>query len=368
MIRVLHYIGLLQFGGSQSFVMEIYRKIDREKFQFDFVAFSDINDEMAEEITALGGRIFQSPQYNGKNHRMYVRWWDNFFNSHSEYKILHGHVRSVAAIYVPIAKKHGLKTIIHSHSISNGSGVRAHIKDLMQLPIRHEADCFLACSDEAGIYLFGRRCVCSSRYKTVHNAIDVRRFQFKEGTRKKAREECGLKGNIVIGNVGRLMPVKNHGFLIETLLECIKIERRMRLLLIGDGEEKERIVKKAEKLNVDQYVFFAGEKSNPEFYYNAMDMFCFPSLWEGLGMAVIEAQANGLACLVSDGVPEEVDIGAGLVKRLSLKAGAKAWARELLSYIGAERKECSDAIRVAGYDVEENVKYMQRFYTDLYSR
>ena len=140
-IRVLHMIAILEMGGSQSMVMNLYRAIDRKKVQFDFIVdHPDRDVELRKEIEALGGKIYMMPTFKGKNILEIKRTWNTFFNDHPEYKILHTHSRSYASVYLPIAKKHGLKTIAHSHSTSNGKGVGAFIKDLMQLPVRHQAD------------------------------------------------------------------------------------------------------------------------------------------------------------------------------------------------------------------------------------
>ena len=148
-IRVLQVLGGLEAGGAESFVMNLYRAIDKKKVQFDFVKHIEHKGVFEDEITQMGGKIYRCPQYTGKNHFAYCKWWDSFFKEHPEYHMIHGHVRSTASIYLKIAKKHGLVTIAHSHSTSNGSGISAIVKDMLRLPIRHTADYLFACSDKA---------------------------------------------------------------------------------------------------------------------------------------------------------------------------------------------------------------------------
>lgn len=366
MIRVIHYIGTLELGGSQSFVMELYRNIDRTRVQFDFIIFKGWRGALYDEVIALGGRIYESPKYNGVNHIQYVRWWKQFLSAHSEYKVLHGHVRSVALFYLPIAKRHGIFTIIHSHSAANGGGIRGLIKAVLQLPVRYLADYYLACSEVAGKWLFGNKVVNSTRYRTVTNAINIERFKYSSEVREKIRQEYGIGDCFVIGHVGRCNSVKNHAFLLEVLNEYIKINKKSRMLLIGDGPDKCKIEHKCNELGLSDYVIFTGNRTDTEEFYQAMDVFVFPSKWEGFGIAVIEAQVSGLPCVVSEGVPQSVDMGAELVQRLELGAGAKKWA-ELIGRIDISNRKCRmEEARKAGYDIRDQVAKMQRFYINAH--
>lgn len=281
MIRILQYIGPLQIGGSQSFILEIYRKIDKTKIQFDFIVFPKCNKSLKNEIENLGGIIYESPQYNGKNHIIYKKWWNDFFCYHPEYKILHGHVRSVAAIYVAIAKKYGLKTIVHSHSTSNGSGIQSLFKTIFQFPIRYQADYLLACSQEAGKWLFGRNAVKKKNYHTFLNAIDVKRYTFNINMREQLRSDMGLNDFFVIGHIGRLSEPKNHKFLFLVFKEVLNYDNNVRLLLVGDGELRKELENYCHELGISDYVIFMGNVINTEWYYWVMDIFVFPSLWEG---------------------------------------------------------------------------------------
>lgn len=366
MIRIVHYIGSLELGGSQAFVMELYRKMDRGRIQFDFVTFPGERGPLRDEIKVLGGRIFECPKYNGMNHFRFVRWWRDFLRGHPEYKVVHGHVRSVAAIYLPVARTSGRFAILHSHSASNGKGMRAAVKFLLQLPVRFQADYYMACSEAAGKWLFGECVMRGGRYKTVKNAIDAERFGYDPAKRRKIRNRYGLQGAIVIGHVGRFYEVKNQEFLLDVIREALKAKEDARLLLVGDGPMREAIENKARDMGVHDRIVFAGARTDAEDYYQAMDVFAFPSKWEGLGIAAIEAQCSGLGCVVSEGVPDVVDVGAGLVQRLSLGRGAAIWAEALLSWskFCAEdaRKGRITEAKAAGYDAYDSAKKMQGFY------
>ena len=223
MIRILHVLGALNRGGAETMVMNLYREMDRTKVQFDFIIHTTEHCDYTDEIIALGGRIYSIPKYKGLNHFQYCNGWADFFRKHPEYKVLHSHVRSTASIYIPIAKKHGLKTIIHSHSTSNGKGLPALVKNTMQFPLRYMADYFFACSTEAGKWLFGSKIVKSKKFKLLKNAIKLNDYTYSESKRTKIRNEFNL-GNedFIVGTCGRLTPQKNPSFIIDIISDLHK--------------------------------------------------------------------------------------------------------------------------------------------------
>lgn len=337
-VRILHVLGGLDTGGAESFVMNLYRAIDRNIIQFDFVKHIEDIGAYEEEITELGGKIYRCPKYTGKNHFYYMKWWNSFFKEHLEYHVVHGHVRSTAAIYLKIAKKFGIVTISHSHSTSNGKNISAVIKNIMQLPIRRIADYFFACSNEAGAWLYGTAILKKNNYHVIKNGIDLERFFYDKEKRILMRQKLGIEENtFVIGHVGRITTPKNHKFLIELFSKYYKENLNSKLLLVGDGDLFELIKQECSKLKIQDAVIMTGSKINTEDYYQIMDVFLFPSLWEGLGIAVIEAQANGLRCFVSENVPEEA-ILTDLVRVLPLETMA-TWLNELKNVQLGERLE-----------------------------
>lgn len=308
-IRIVHMIASLHLGGSQAFVMNMYRNIDRSKVQFDFVVTPETKEGFYDEITNLGGKIFSCPRYKGTNHIQFNKWWDDFFNEHPEYKVIHGHVRSTASIYLKIAKRHGLVTIAHSHSTSNGNGISAIVKRIMQLPIRKQADYLFACSDKAGKWLYGEKAITQQNYYMIPNGVDLKRFEFDVNKRNQMRMTLGIKKDMMIlGHIGRLSTPKNHKFLLNVFNKYHKINSNSKLLLVGDGELFDCIKEHIDKLNISDAVIMTGSKQNTEDYYQVMDIFVFPSLWEGLPVSVVEAQANGLQCLISDVITHDVDL------------------------------------------------------------
>lgn len=361
-VRVLHVVGSMGIGGAETMVMNLYRQIDRQRVQFDFVVHTDQAGAYDGEIKSLGGRIYSCPRYRGVNHLSYRKWWKTFLRDHAEYKILHSHIRSTASLYLPIARKHGLVSIIHSHSTSNGKGIQAAFKDILQLPLRRQADYMFACSEEAGKWLFGKKAVRSERFHVVPNAIDCERFRFDPVLRESVRKELGVEESFVIGHVGRLTPEKNHSFLFRIFQELLKREPNAALILLGDGKLRDNLKKEASALGISDRVMFFGARRNVSDYYQAMDAFVFPSVWEGLGIAALEAQASGLPCLIADTVPRAVDIGASLVTFLPLDKPAAEWAGMIHS---VQRNDTSQFVRKAGYDIRNNAMAFQRFYEKL---
>lgn len=365
MIRILHMIGSLNIGGSQTMVLNLYRNINREKIQFDFIIDKPNELYFADEIIALGGKIFTFPGFTGKNVSTIRKKWDSFFIEHPEYSILHTHIRSYASVYIPIAKKHGLRVISHSHSTSNGTGISSIVKAILQYPLRFQADYFFACSEQAGRWLFGKSIVTNPKFCVIKNSIDPDKYKYNENLRNRYRELLGVGDCFLIGHVGRFDKPKNHIFLIDVFYEYAKKHDNAKLLLIGDGILKNQIVEKVKSLNLQDKVIMTGGVKNPYDYYSAMDYFVFPSLWEGLGMAVIEAQANGLNCMVSDTVPSEADLKCGLVRYKSLSENPQIWASEIL--LSQENKRITPLceLRKSGYDAIENAKKLEKTYLDI---
>ena len=361
MIRVLHMIASLDVGGSQTMMMNIYRNIDREKIQFDFVIDRPAETYFAEEIKALGGKVYTMSAFHGTNAGEIRRDWNNFFYTHPEYRILHSHVRSYASLYLPVAKQHGVKTIIHSHSTSTGGGVKGAVKSVMQLPLRYQADVMMACSLDAGEWLFGRRACQSGRFVLLPNGIDTRRFACEASMRQRYRRELGLEGKYVIGNVGRFYDVKNHTFLLDVFQKIHEQDESAVLLLVGVGPLQQEMAQKAVALGVADQVIMTGNREDVPELLGAMDVFAFPSLWEGLGIAVVEAQAAGLPCVISDTITKEVGL-SGLVRYLPL-GDAGRWAEALLER--RPRQDVTEAILRAGYDIRGTARRLSALYTDL---
>lgn len=364
MIRVLQVIGSLNNGGSQAMVMSLYRNIDRSKIQFDFIYFHEKEIFYKNEIESLGGRVYLIPNFNGQNMKEYCSAWKRFFIEHPEYKIIHGHVRSSASIYLKIAKKYGLVTIAHSHNTSNGIGVNAFVKNCFQYPIRYIADYLFACSEESGQWLYGEKVTRKKPIIVINNAIDSKQYIFKADVRKRMRKELDVENKFVIGHVGRFFYPKNHEYMIDIFSEVHKLLNSAVLLLIGSGDLQEHIKEKVQKLGLEESVRFLGIRSDVADLMQAMDLFLFPSIHEGLPVALVEAQASGLHCVVSKNVTTEIAL-TDLIDYVDLNEPSDAWARKILIYNNLyERKNTRNQIVTAGYDIENAANRIENFYKE----
>lgn len=366
-IRILHVLGRLDRGGAETMVMNLYRNIDRSKIQFDFVIHTREKCDYNDEIYKLGGKIYNIPRYYGKNHYSYKKAWRDFFSSHTEYKVIHGHMRSTASIYLRIAKRYGLKTIAHSHSTaSRGNIIDQLVKNMMQFPIRFIADYLFACSMEAGEWLFGKSAVKKDNYKIIKNAIDAQKYQFSISIRNRIRKYLNVESKFVIGHVGSFTYPKNHKYLLRVFRDFLEQNKHAILLLIGEGELKPEIERDIQMLGLEDKVIMTGSVSNVNDYLHGMDFFVFPSLFEGLGIAVIEAQASGLPCIVSDKVPEEALI-TEMVEIMPIDS-SKKWANTIFNKKTINKREDTlTSIVRHGYDIKDQVQNLQSIYLDIVS-
>ena len=362
-IRVLHMIGSLNIGGSQSMIINLHKAIDKTKVQFDYIIDHPGHLYYESVVKSLGGKIFEFPTFKGHNFLEIRKAWKQFFKEHPEYKILHSHVRSYASLYLPIAKKAGLKTIIHSHSTSNGNGMGSVVKRIMQYPLRWQADYFFGCSKDAGAWLFGNKVVNSSNYHILQNAIDTEQYSFNPEIRKEYREKLGLGNKKTFIHVGRFHPAKNHPFLLNIFSEIHKQDPNTVLLLAGDGELRPEIEKQIMSLDLQKDVVLLGSRSDVPKLLQAADCFLFPSIWEGLPITVVEAQAAGLPCVVSANITKEVCFSE-LVKCLPIDKGVGCW-KDLMVNIPA-KKDVKVQIMNAGFDIQYTANNLLNFYLNIF--
>lgn len=363
-IRVLHVLGTTNLGGAESRIMELYRKIDREKVQFDFLVHTDKEGDYSAEIRALGGKIYSVPRFNVKNYRTYHNALVRFFEKHHDYAAIQGHMTSTASIYLPIAKKAGIPlTIAHARSAGVDKGIKGLVTKIIRFPLKTRADYLFTCSKEAGIAVYGKKAVRQGKVWTIPNAIDTERFRFNRSVRAKMLEELGLSDKFVIGHVGRFGFMKNHAYLIAVFYELCKMHDDVALVLIGKGELEEEIRRKVQDLGLTEKVHFLGTRANVEDYYQAFDYFVFPSVFEGLPGSVAEAQAAGLHCLISDKVTREVALTDLAVYR-SIEDAPAEWAEEIQKNAKAAmiRKDMQQEIIDKDFDVAIQAKQMEEFY------
>lgn len=372
-VRVLHVLGGLSLGGAESRVMDLYRFMDRDKVQFDFLIHRrDINAEVhqkhfyEQEVEALGGKVYALPKFMGYNYASYQRAVSAFFRAHHAFAVVQGHMTSTASIYLPEAKKAGVPVVCaHARSAGVDQGMKGIMTKWLRRPLLQRADYCIACSREAGEAVFGAKWSNSPKARLVPNAIDAGRFQYNVSVREKIRAELSLGDCYAIGHVGRFHYAKNHEFLLEIFAALHRnLEQKgkpCKLLLLGEGDGMAAAKAQAAELGVEKDVLFLGNRKDVEAYYQAFDLFLFPSRFEGLPGTVVEAQAAGLRCIISDRITTEVGI-SDLVHFHSLEDGAETWAREVEHSLVYERRDRCEEIRKAGFDVREQARRLERFY------
>lgn len=366
MIRILHMIGSLELGGSQTMIMNIYRRIDKNIIQFDFIIDHTADMYYADEIRALGGIIYTMPTFTGANIWKIYREWNIFFKEHPEYKIIHSHVRSYASIFLQIAKKYSLITIIHSHNTSNGKGIKSFIKNSLQFPLKYQGDYFMACSELAGKWLFGEKIIENKNFMIVRNGIDSKKFMYDIEKRMKIRKEFNInKNEFVVGYLARVVEQKNPLFMIDVFKEIVDLCPTATCLFVGDGELLSKVKNKAKELGIYDKIIFTGLRTDSSDLLSAMDVYILPSFWEGLGMSLIEAQASGLQCFCSENIQKEAII-TNLVNVKKLGDGAYSWAKNVLNYSnGYVRKSRENDVINNGFDISLVAEEMEKFYFSL---
>ena len=354
--RVLHVVPNMNVGGLETFIMNIYRNIDRDKIQFDFLEHYIEPSVYDKEIEKLGGKIYHFSLRNDNNIFKYIIELNKFFKEHKEYKIVHCHMSSINAILFVVAKFHGIKIrIAHSHNTTTEKTVKGFIKKICASFVKYTSTVNFACSSEAGDYLFG-----SKGYTVIPNAINLNEFKFDIKAREKIKTELGIENKTVIGHVGRFSLQKNHEFLIDLFYNYQLENHDSVLVLVGTGELLERIKDKVRKLGIEDKVLFLGVRKDVNKLYSAFDLFVFPSLFEGLGIVLIEAQVNGLTCLVSDNIPKITKI-SNKIKYLSLE-DKSSWINEIKkSRKGSHQVKYNKLID--NYDIKILVKKLEKIYT-----
>lgn len=362
-IRVLQVLGGTTLCGAESRIMDLYRNMDREKVQFDFVVHNQREDYFNPEIRSLGGNIYRIPRFKFFNLPAYRKAWKVFFREHREYQAVHGHMTSTAAIYLPIAKKSGVPiTIAHARSAGTDPGLKGKLTRFLRKNLSRKTDYCFACSQLAGEAVFGKTAVEKGIVQIIPNAIEIEKYRYDQQTRKELREKYQIENCFVIGHVGRFHYAKNHAFLMDIFAQVVKKQENARLLLVGEGELMEPTREKAKQLGILEKVIFAGSQGNVSAYYQAMDYMVFPSHFEGLPGTIVEAQAAGLRCLISDTITEEVVV-TDLVKVRSIQESAEKWAEEILKKQHYDRTRDITQLQQHGFNVVEQVRNYERFYT-----
>ena len=362
MDRVLQVTSKLLCGGAEAFIMNVYRNIDREQMQFDFLVFHEKREYYEDEIERLGGRIYHVPVMDGANLLRRKKMIGAFFDEHHDYVAIHGHMAALGKDYLRSAAEHGIgRRLAHSHIANFEHTPRNMVKQAFQKGFGTYATKLLACSAAAGKFMYPTR-----SFEVVNNGIDVGRFAFDPGRRACFRKQLDLPENAkLVGHVGRFELMKNHVFLIDFFAELARLDKDTYLLLAGDGSLRREIEQKVHSSGLDSRVRFLGLVDDMPSFYDGIDVFAMPSLFEGLPFSAIEAQCSGLPCVLSNRISKEAAI-TDLAEYMPLEAGAASWAKRVESALIWEtrnRKAYPHRIATAGYDIRKVAAKLFELYT-----
>lgn len=367
-IRVLHETVIMDPGGIEGLLMNVYRHIDRNKVQFDFMVHRPDHAFYEDEIESLGGRIYRTAKFNPfpGQYQAYMRSTEKILREHPEYQVFHAHAE-LNLWPLMAAKRAGLPIrIAHSHNARTTINLKYFFFLYERARIKHYCTHMFMCSTPAGVWSFGRKAVASGDVKFIKNGIETEKFAYNEQLRVRKRQEFGLKDQFVVGHVGRFMQQKNHTFLIDIFKVIHQKAPNSILMLVSDGRLMEEIQNKVHALGLESAVMFLGNSGEVNALMQAMDVFLLPSLWEGLPLTGVEAQAAGLPVVMSDVITDEVRITDNIYT-VSLKKPAEVWADKVLSFRGNDmRRNVQKQIIDAGFDIQTTADWLQNFYLDAY--
>ncbi len=364
-IRILHVAHVMSRGGIETWLLDILRQIDRESFQMDFMVHTTQPGAYSEEFRTLGSRII--PCLDLSRPWLYAANFKQILHEYGPFDVVHSHVHHFSGYVLRLAKQAGVPIrIAHSHTDtsqlpSNQGLYRRFYLALMKWWIARYATTGLACSRQAAVDLFGSAWQSDSRWQLLYCGIDLNLFRDYIDP-VAVRSELGIPADaFVIGHVGRFHEQKNHSFLLDIAAEVARREPRMCLLLVGDGSLRRNIEDKIAQMGLTNYVIFAGSRPDVQkLMQGAMDIFLLPSLYEGLPLVLLEAQAAGLSCVFSDVVTEEADVVKPLLRRVSLSQSASKWAEVLLTQRSAvsatNQSEALSVVESSPFNIKKSVK------------
>lgn len=358
-ILVIITTEMVPYGGLASVMMNLYRNIDKERFHVDFASTNEELDEVLElELNKNGSKYYSL----GSRKRKLLKYMNRLLRVIREgyYDVVHINSNSATAlIELWISKKYGIKKrIVHNHtSICDHKFLHRICEPLFR---RVYTDA-IACSKKAGDWIFP-----DGNYQILNNGIDTEKYCYSSVYREEIRKQYSIRETtVVLGHVGKIYKPKNHLFLIDIFAAYHEKNSDSKLLLVGDGVLREEIEKKTADLGLTDSVIFAGMQREPEKYLSAMDFFVFPSLWEGMPLSMIEAQASGLLCFASDTIDEGVAVTDSVI-RLNITNGVQSWINALMNADSIDRNtnsgRCIEMIRSAGYDSNANAQILEGIY------
>ena len=364
-VRIAHIVGKLNAAGVEAVVNNYYKNIDRSRFQFDYFIDADSTMAPPQELMELGARYIVIPPY--QQLPKYMKTLVTLFRQNG-YTIVHSGMNTLSVFPLLAARIAGVPVRInHNHSTANvKEGKRVVLKYMLRPFAPLFATDLAACGEKAGRWLFGDKRFDKGEVTVFRNAIDYERFRFDEAKRKEMRSRLGLDDCFVVGHVGRFMPQKNHAFLLEAFVLLAEKRPDARLLLVGDGELRADMELRCAELGIADRVIFTGTVSNTCDYYQAMDLFCLPSLFEGLPVVAVEAQVAELPVLVSDEVTQEVNI-SGQVEFLPLKS-AGDWAEAMEKMTSRGRIPLPDGPEKDAFNIRTAAGELEEYYEELLAR
>lgn len=367
-MKVLHIVGGMNVGGTETMLMNLYRNIDRDKYKFHFISYYNKKGFYDDEIEKLGGKIIHM-KFSNRFGAISSIFQLKKLIKENNYEIVHSHTLFNCGIGVLAAYLGGAKIrISHAHTVfeEESSFLKRMYITIMRKLIRIFSTDFLACSEKAGAFLFGKDILEKENYTFLPNYVDYKKY-INDIDKEKVRAELGIKNNeIVLGHVGRLIPPKNHIFILEIVKLLKDKGERVKAIFVGDGDQRENIEKKIKEYGLEENIIITGMVSDPEKYMKDMDIFILPSIYEGFGLVLLEAQASGLPCLVSENIQKETDLELGLVSKCNLDAGTEIWSKKIIEMVNNKKYISKDnmeqAFKDKGYDLVGILRKLENIY------
>ena len=366
MIRILHSVSNMDRAGIETMLMNYYRHMDRNKIQFDFLCNKLKPGAYDDEIKEMGGRIYRSPGLNPAKYPKYLSFMKKLFNEHPEYKIVEAHNGALGVYALHAAKVNKIPVrIFHAHGASITKDWKLPLKLFCRSRLKSNINQNFTCGVAAAKCYFGKEVVANGNYTLIPNAIEVEKFIYNQEIRNEIRNKYGLEDKHVLGHVGRFMQQKNHTFLLDVFKQVRSMDEKAYLVLLGDGELMDAMKAKAKELGIADHVMFVGNVGNVNEWYQAFDTFILPSIWEGLPVVGVEAQAADLPCIFSKQVTTEIAL-KDKVEFIGLDESLERWATAVIkAFSNKERKNSLDVITEKGYNIKQEAIKLQNLYLKL---
>lgn len=362
MKRILHILPQFQPGGGmERVVMNYYEALDHDQFQFDILTHKIENDAYAKKIYQSGGNIYVFPEINIKTIKDISKQYNSLLQK-NQYDVVHCHMANAAFIYLRYAKKNNVTVrIMHSHQNKYADKLKHALRNIPLVYLGKKfANCNVACSELAGCFLFGKE-----KFTLLPNGINVTKYAYNTCKRIKFRKEINVEDDVVIlGIIGRLVPQKNLFFGLKVFAECRELFGKAKLVIAGDGELKEELKRYAENSGIESDIFWLGNRNDIDIIDNGIDILLMPSLYEGLGLSIIEAQDSGVQCFASDRFPPESNSGV-FYHQIPLSSDSKDWAEQIYRIYRENKYDRSIGIQQAclhGFDISDTVQKLECIY------